>query len=271
MIAQSPHRWKMSFKALVNRAVAGRRFRYYLSRLSAYPAFDPLFDIVANRLGPGLRHICELGFVPDLVIDVGAHAGHWTIAARRHFPKARFLMIEAQLEKEPSLRKVAQTAPGRIEYALAPLGPEPRETVEFYLCDTGSSLYQEQTSFSRQATKMAMTTLDAVAGKAMAESGPILLNLDVQGAELDVLAGGTAVLDRAEVVILEASIVAYNAGAPRVAAVIAQLASLGFNLFDVIDLRRIQPVLAQLDLVFVRAGGRLEASAAAIIRHYGSD
>lgn len=261
----------MSFERLITRAVAGKRFRYYLSRLSAQPALDPLFEIVANRLGPGLRHLRELGFVPDLVIDVGAHEGHWTMAARRYFPAARFLMIEAQREKEPSLRKVAQAAPGKIECAFALLGPEPREEVEFYLADTGSSLYQEQTSFGRQMTNLPMTTLDAVAGKAMADSGPLLLKLDVQGAELDVLAGGAAVLDRAEVVILEASIVAYNAGAPRVAAVIAHLASLGFNLFDVLDLRRIQPVLAQMDLLFVRAGGQLEKGAAAVVQRYGSD
>ncbi len=50
---------------------------------------------------------------------------------------------------------------------------------------------------------------------------------------------------------------------------ISRLRELDFLLFDVWDLRRIGPVLAQSDLIFVRRDSMLETAAASIIRAYG--
>jgi hypothetical protein len=115
---------------------------------------------------------------------------------------------------------------------------------------------------------MPMTTLDAVMA-AHAPTGEVFLKLDVQGAELDILKGAPRTLERTSTVLLEASIVEYNLGAPRIADVISFMRDRGFVLFDVWDLRRIGSVLAQVDLLFTRCGSILEGKAAESIRRYG--
>jgi FkbM family methyltransferase len=178
-------------------------------------------------------------------------------------------MIEAQPDKEKLLEAVRNEAPDRIDYAVNLLGAESKESVDFFMCDLGSSVYVENTSFPTERVAMPMLTLDTVLrGHDMV--GSTFLKLDVQGAELDVLSGATETLARTEAVLLEASLVEYNQGAPRIAEVIAHMASLGFLLYDICDLRRIGSVLAQTDLIFIRKGSALDTAAQAVIRNWGA-
>ncbi len=248
------------------RITGSKTGRYWLAKLSNREAFQPIFDVMANRVAAGLAMVRSLGFSPDLVVDVGAHTGAWTRMALPYFPAARFVMVEAQPEHEPALRTIASA---RVSYAMRLLGPDSKNEVAFVLAGTGSSLYPENTSFPQQRTTLPMTTLDDVL-QLGAGDRKIFLKIDVQGAELDVLAGASAALQRTEIILLEASLAEYNRGAPRIAEVIARLRELDFLLFDIWDLRRIGPILAQTDLVFVRRGSPLEAQAAAAIRSYGS-
>lgn len=253
--------------SIATRIAGSRRGRYWTNRIGNSPAFQPLFDIMANRLHAGLRTLAELGFAPAVIVDIGAYRGHWTRTARRYFPQARFLMVEPQLDKERDLARLRQTAPDRIEYALAVLGPEERASAPFHLAESGSSLYPDRTAFPHQTTTVPMRTLDRVAG---AIEGTAFLKLDVQGAEMEVLAGGPDVLRRTDAIMLEASVLEFNIGTPLIAEVIARMDGLGFQLFDIWDLRRIGPVLAQTDLLFVRQGSELLAHGQNAIDRYGT-
>jgi hypothetical protein len=100
------------------------------------------------------------------------------------------------------------------------------------------------------------TTLDAV----LASRGLKVdfLKLDVQGYELDVLKGGEHVLSQSEAVLLEASLVPTNAGAPLVSDVVRFMDERGFRLVDVCgEIRRRDGVLWQVDLLFLRTTSRL--------------
>ncbi len=253
---------------IARRIAASRAWRYWLGKLSNQPGFQPIYDILVERMSAAMRGLRAAGYVPDAVVDVGAHSGEWTKLALPCFPNARFLMIEAQPEKESLLRQVQASAPARIDYAIALLGAESRASAEFFLADLGSSLYVENTAVVARRVDLPMLTLDEVLARE-GVLGRIFLKLDVQGAELDVLAGAVATLARTDAILLEASVVEYNKGAPRVAEVIGRLKALDFLLYDVCDLRRIGPVLAQTDLLFVRAGSALESHARGVIAHYG--
>ena len=105
-----------------------------------------------------------------------------------------------------------------------------------------------------------------------------LLKLDVQGAELRVLQGATRCLARAEAVLLELSVAgSYNLGAPSFAEHVAYLDTKGFSLFDVGEQHRMsgasltaEGLLFQLDLLFVRKGGRFTRAAQSVIDRFGS-
>jgi FkbM family methyltransferase len=251
------------------RLAASSGWRYRLRELTNADAFAPLAAILGDRSPAGLRALEATGFAPDLVIDVGAYEGDWTRQALPRFPAARFLLVEAQPAKEEILRAVQNGAAGRVAYEIALLGAAHRPTADFYLGETGSTLYPEQTAAGMQPVRLPMTTLDDLVAR-RSIPGRVFLKMDVQGAELDVLAGAACVLARSDVVLLEASVVAYNAGAPRVAEVVARLRELDFLLYDIWDLRRIDSVLAQVDLVFARRDSPIEAAAAAVIRRFGA-
>jgi FkbM family methyltransferase len=254
---------------LTPRLAASPRWRYRLRELANGDTFAPIASCIDSRGLAGLRGLQAAGYRPDLVIDVGAYKGEWTQQALPFFPAARFLMAEAQPAKEEILRAVRDGATGRVAYEIALLGAAPRPAVDFYLGEEGSTLYPEQTAATMSLARLPMTTLDDLVRR-KGVSGRVFLKMDVQGAELDVLAGAPAVLARTDVVLLEASIVAYNDGAPRVAEVIPRLRELDFLLYDICDLRRIGRVLAQVDLVFARRGSSIEAAAAEVIRRFGA-
>jgi FkbM family methyltransferase len=244
-------------------------WRYQLRELANADAFAPVAACIDNRVVAGLRALQAAGYTPDLVIDAGAYEGEWTRLALPFFPAARFLMIEAQPAKEEILRAVRDGANGRVAYEIALLGAAARPAVGFYLGEEGSSLYPEQTAATMRLAHLPMTTLDDLVQR-QGVSGRVFLKMDVQGAELDVLAGAPGILARTDVVLLEASVVAYNEGAPRVAEVVARLRELDFLLYDIWDQHRIGRVLTQVDLVFARRGSPIEAAAAEVIRRFGA-
>ena len=248
--------------------VSTRRGRHWLRKLADAKNFQPIFDAVANRTFANVRTMTEMGFAPEVVLDVGAYRGDWTAMMRPIFPQARFIMFEAQPKQEAALRPIRDRSGGRVELAMGLLGAKADARVTFFMAETGSSIYQENTGFSSEAVTLPMATLDATVAR-FPPAASYFLKLDVQGAELDVLAGAAETLQRTDAVLMEVSLVEYNAGAPRIAEIVARMKALGFLLFDICDLRRIGPVLAQCDVIFVRAGGPMDQKATAVIRAYG--
>ncbi len=248
--------------------VRSRAGRYWLSKLSNNPGFDPLYDIMANRVAVGLRRLHALGYAPALVVDIGSYRGEWTSMALPIFPDARFVMMEAQPDKAAALSAIQAKAPGRISFRIGLLGAESRAEVKFFVAETGSSVYSENTGFSREEIVLPMHTLDEALSGQDGEGG-VFLKLDVQGAELDVLDGASATLKRTDVILLEVALCEYNAGAPRLADITERLRNLGFLSFDILDLRRVGPVLAQIDMVFVRPESVLARRASEVIAEYG--
>jgi Methyltransferase FkbM domain len=100
--------------------------------------------------------------------------------------------------------------------------------------------------------------------------GAVFLKLDAQGGELDVLKGASRTLDRTSTVLLEASVVEYNPGTPRIADVISFIRGCSFLLVDIWDLKRIGPMLSQVDLLFTRCRSILKGEAAASNEVMGS-
>src|ERR1700730_7605753 len=92
--------------------------------------------------------------------------------------------------------------------------------------------------------------------------GAVFLKLDAQGGELDVLKGAPRALDRTSIVLLEASVVEYIPGTPRIADVISFMRGCRFLLVDIWDLKRIGSMLSQVDLLFTRCRSILEDEAA---------
>lgn len=194
------------------------------------------------------------GFRPAFMIDIGAYHGDWSAFARRLFPSADILMIEGQRAQLPLLEGLCRTDP-RLTVAGALLGAHDGDTVRFALHETGSSVYPEGGSTDRMV-EQALTRLDTLLNaQALATRRIDLLKLDVQGYELQVLAGAVEALQRTSVVVLEASLLPINRGCPLLHEVSTHMNAAGFRLIDIGAQTRLHSgALWQTDLVYAREG-----------------
>jgi hypothetical protein len=93
-------------------------------------------------------------------------------------------------------------------------------------------------------------------------AGPYLLKVDVQGAELQVLAGARRTLEQTEAVLLELSFFGFYLGSPQFCDVIAEMKERGFVAYDVYGFlyRPLDNALSQMDVAFVREDGLFRKS-----------
>jgi FkbM family methyltransferase len=218
---------------------------------------------------PGLlEHLRENGFSPTVILDIGANAGEWSRVAADVFASSRILMFDGDPENEPALHNTVREIGTRSSYSLCLLGPEKKDEVTFYRPEagtTGSSVLPEMTSYDKEAIRLPMDTLDGRTDMAsLSKAGlgaPLLMKLDVQGFELEILKGGKRTLQAAEVVIMEASLLPYNEGAPLFADVVAFMHQEGFAVYDFCGQNRRESdhALFQTDVVFARRESSLRA------------
>ena len=199
----------------------------------------------------GLKRACQL--VPEVasVIDVGAASGQWTRRSLRHFQRARHLLIEPLVEREPELRALQAEFPG-IEIVTSALGETSGETSFHVSADLdGSGIYDGPSTTSRTVP---LTTLDAAVAR-HALPGPYLVKLDTHGFELPILRGATRTLESASLLLIEAYNFQLTAGCLRFHELCTWLESHGFRVCDLIEpLRRPgDALLWQMDLTFARS------------------
>lgn len=199
----------------------------------------------------------ERGFAPATVIDVGVASG--TPELYETFPSATFLLVEPLADFEAEIKTILQRYRG--SYVIAAAGSRVGE-VSFNVHDNhkhGSSLLKEtmgEVADGHRITVPMIVIDDLVTERSL--SGPILIKVDVQGAELEVLEGCTQTLDATEAVVLEVSLFEFMKGGPQLHDVISYMKARGFVAYDIVLgwNRPLDNALGQVDIVFVEEAGR---------------
>lgn len=205
-----------------------------------------------------LRNLRCAGYRARTLLDIGAHVGDFTRNFLAVFPDCVPTLIEPNPHCQQDLARLpyerhaiaASDAPGVAELFLT------RE----WLQSTGTSLFRENTHFFRDEVllrhEVRKERLDTLfAGRVFD-----FVKIDTQGSELNILRGGRAVLRQADYILIEISLVDYNAGGAQAEAVFAELAGMGFHCVDVTEFHRLASVqngnLLQLDALFARRSPR---------------
>ena len=179
------------------------------------------------------------------VLDIGAYEGHWAKLFTSIYPDANVLMIEANKEKEKTLKEIGN-------YRIALLGEKDNETVDYYKCldgvPTGNGIYQENTEFKFTPEKRRTITLPTLLGS---EKGFDLIKMDVQGSELNIIKGALPIIKNTKYLLLELQTFQYNKGAPQIEEVVSYLHSLNFGFVDLFDLMYSNNHLIQVDGLFI--------------------
>jgi FkbM family methyltransferase len=198
-----------------------------------------------HRVAAGVEHIRVLRNLGPLrtVVDVGANRGQFALAARHVFPHARIVSFEPLAGPEALWRAVF-AGDARATLINAAVGPEAGEA-EIHLSarDDSSSLLPitarqnalfPGTAEAGTATIRVMRLADALSAADI--EPPALLKLDVQGFELQALAGCEDVLNRFEWVYVECSFMELYAGQAFADEVIAWLRERSFLLRGVFNM-----------------------------------
>ena len=238
-------------KALVKRLM--RETPYRLVRAGALNRFDAVDEC--------LRAMRERGLRPSRIVDCGANVGAFATAAAAHFPEAAVDMIEPQPACSTALTALRRSR-GFGYFPVALVGPDHRKDTISLAIEPGRVSTGAHISLQPEGatTQVPAATLDGVVANELAPRDGVLLKLDLQGYELEALAGGERTLASTDVVLTEVSffVQAYE---PPIARLVAFLAARQFELYDICAIggRRRDGRARQGDFIFVRKGSVLSA------------
>lgn len=212
-------------------------------------------SIPRASLAGALRHIHNLGFRPRTVIDVGV--AYQTEELYLQFRESKILLIEPLVEFEPSLRDLCSVYDA--QYVLAAAGKSRGTAVLNVHPDKwGSSFLKEVEGAVVDGIprEIPVVPIDDLCSE-RSLGGPFLIKVDVQGAELQVIAGAIRTLEQTEVIILEVTLFGTMIGGPQLYDVVSKMEELGFVVYDIFgcNYRPYDNALAQVDMVFVRENG----------------
>lgn len=200
-----------------------------------------------------LIRLAHMGFTPTAILDIGAYKGNWTRDVRKIWAQP-VLMIEADPIHEPDLSVVKAELPG-VDYRICALSDQPGPRIFHRMSNpikTGSSFYRENSS--RPSTEISVTcqTLDTMLTD-QAKSMINLVKIDTQGAEIDIINGGTTLWPNVAAIMMELSLLDYNQSAPSIAEMLQKMDALGFVLLDLAEESRLPPAqqLIQVNGLFV--------------------
>jgi FkbM family methyltransferase len=214
----------------------------------------PLRPLEIFSHATALRRLQLLGWQPSTIYDVGAYQGQWSKDAVRIFPAAELLLFEANADNEAQLKLSG------YRYFIVALAAEDGVERTFFTqkqaIAIGASLYRENTIVYRDENliirKAVAARLDSIVATQKLNHADII-KIDVQGAELDVLAGAEDAMKNCDALILETSLLNYNRGAPMFGDVVAAINQLDLKCVDICEVHRIGAgFIFQIDLLFVR-------------------
>ena len=214
-----------------------------------------------------LKKLKSFGFDPKNILDIGANKGKWSIEVRKKvFPNAEYTLIEAIDYKE--LKKIS-IKNHNIRFINLLLDEVEHNVIWYEKRNTGDSIYKENTSYFEDCEQYDRntTTLDIFFST---DPGFDLVKIDCQGAELPILKGGKKIVQHASVIILEVPFMGqYNLGVPNFFEHINYMDQIGYRVFDIVELHRVDNILIQIDIIFVKKKHDFEKHVDQIIKNLG--
>ena len=214
-----------------------------------------------------LQKLKSFGFEPKNILDIGANKGKWSLEIKKKvFPKAEYTLIEAIDYEE--LEKLGIKY-DNINYKNILLDEIEHLVTWYEKRNTGDSLFKENTGYFDDCKEIirSTTTLDLVFNKNEVFE---LIKIDCQGAEIPILKGGNRLIQKSSVIILEVPFMGeYNIGAPNFYEHINYMENIGYRVFDIVELHRVDNILIQIDIIFIKQGHDFENKVDIIIKKLG--
>jgi FkbM family methyltransferase len=119
------------------------------------------------------------GYYPTYIYDIGCFNGQWTKQILNIYDKSNFFLFDANSENESHLNKL-QKKFSNIQYKIALLSDDINE-YNFFKMKSGSSIFEEQTTYPRELQILSSTTLSSYITPNIKDSYNNMIKIDAQG------------------------------------------------------------------------------------------
>ena len=208
--------------------------------------FNRFYD---HKLNFNLLDLQKKGLKIDVIFDIGAFRGEWSkLLNDTSLKNKSFFLFEANEINRSFLEKL------NFKFFINVLSDQSKNVNFYSNQSTGDSYLMEQTSFyskDLQPTVRKTSSLDEIVKKEKIPS-PDFVKIDTQGSELDILKGSKETISQCSLIYLECPIVEYNLNAPSLKEYIDHLNSINFVPYDICEIHKIDNILIQIDVLFIR-------------------
>jgi len=212
--------------------------------------YEKLFNsLYKQKLNCIILHLLENKIEINTVYDVGAFQGEWTkLLKKTSLKNSKFYLFEANDENEKYLKNSGH------KYFINVLSDKNKDVKFFSKVHSGDSYFPEKTNFYEDTIvpkTLKTITLNELKKKNQIPA-PDFLKIDTQGSEIDILKGGSEILDNCKIILLECPIISYNIGAPSLNEYIRYLDSIDYLPFNITEIHHLDKVLVQVDIIFLK-------------------
>ena len=212
------------------------------------------------------------GYEADFIVDVGCSFGIWSYTASKHYPVAKFYLIDPLMSYySKDLRDAYQSKLKHLTLGEIALSNQNGKT-RFNLAPDlyGSSLMNPADFRTYEGIEVDVKTLDTYASEQNI-TGRGILKLDVQCAEHLIVDGAKNFLSQVDAIVIELSLIRYDENSLVYAEMIQLMDQLGYRYFDETGEWRSPQngVLLQKELLFTRKS-LLNDETSRVIQHDNS-
>ncbi len=237
-------------------ATAAQGYESVLGSNPGHPIAQSLLALV-RRQGVMLRmskysalaNLKAQGFMPATVLDVGAQTG--TPELFEVFPDAHHVLFEPVAECEPYVRTVCSQLKSAEYHMAAVTERSGHVTMTLSANRQYSRIVTAPAPDGAEYRTIPSVSLNDICSR-RSFRGPFLIKVDVDGVEIDVLKGASALIGKDSVFAVEATLCD---GDPRFPKILDFFRPYDFVLHDIVDplFRPVDGALWQVDVIMVHA------------------
>lgn len=194
-----------------------------------------------------LSALREIGYMPDTILDIGAHHGHWTARVKQIFTTSKYYLFEGI-----DYNELHNVSDAKVYNVI--LNDKIEEINWYQMKNTGDSMFREKTHhFSNcEVIKRHTIDLDTLMEDEFNNASNILVKIDCQGAEIPILKGAKSIYSKTDFILLEIPFFGqYNEGVPTFLEHIRFMDEIGFVPYDIYECHYINGFNMQLDVMFI--------------------
>ena len=200
-----------------------------------------------------LRLLKEDGYVPNIILDIGAYKGFWTKEMMKIYSNSEYYLFDGiDYNELNTLENI-----GNVNIYKNIILNDEYKIVDWYQKkNSGDSIFKENTKYFKDCKPIKKESIDLNTflkdKKINLNDKNIFIKIDCQGSEINILKGATSILQDTDFILIEMPLFGkYNEGVGDFYTHIKFMEEYNFIPFDKVDNHYINKFNMQIDMLFI--------------------